>query len=154
MKNDYFDIVLPLIQNKRVLDIGSISHNFAKRGIYKTWNFDVFLKHTKYLMGIDIIEHDVKKAAEEGLKKIESAIHSGKYQIVIMDEINVAVSFGLLNLNNALRVIQERLDNVEIIATGRSAPKEFIKIADLVTEMKEVKHYYEKGIVARKGIEK
>jgi cob(I)alamin adenosyltransferase len=95
-----------------------------------------------------------KEAAREGLEKVRQAIHSGKHNIVIMDEINMAVAFNLLDLAEVLEVILGRPDDVELIATGREAPEEFKKHADLVSEIKEVKHYFKKGVQARKGIEK
>jgi 2-polyprenyl-3-methyl-5-hydroxy-6-metoxy-1,4-benzoquinol methylase len=64
--NKYYDIILPLIQDKKVLDLGSISHDFDKRYAAKEWNFDIFLKHAKYLKGIDILSTDVEKAQANG----------------------------------------------------------------------------------------
>lgn len=97
-------------------------------------------------------EKDVK-LAKLGLSKAAEAIRSGAYDLVILDEINVAVYHGLLEAQEVIEVIANRPSDVEIILTGRYAPTEFIEIADLVTEMTEVKHYYTKGVQARKGIE-
>ena len=94
-----------------------------------------------------------KKRAEKGFKVCMDNINSGKYDVVILDEINVAIHLGLLNLEQVLVLLKKRLKGVEIILTGRYAPQKLIEIADLVTEMREVKHYYHKGIKARKGIE-
>jgi len=79
---------------------------------------------------------------------------SGTYRIVIFDEINVTVYFNLLSEKDIHSVLDKKPEDVEIILTGRYAPDSFMERADLVTEMKEIKHYYEKGIPARKGIEK
>ena len=92
-------------------------------------------------------------AAEEGLKEVSSVIRSGKYDMVVLDEANIAVYFKLFSVDDLITVIQNKTDVTEIIITGRYAPKELIEIADLVTEMKEIKHYYNKGVEARKGIE-
>lgn len=78
---------------------------------------------------------------------------SGQYDIVVLDEVNVALWFGLLTLGEVLAFLDQRPEGVEVILTGRRAPQELIDRADLVTEMREVKHYYRQGVVARNGIE-
>ncbi len=98
-------------------------------------------------------EEDVKMA-HEGLKKAEDAMLSGRYDIVILDEVNVSIYLKTLSLDEVLRFIDKKPESVELILTGRYAPQELIDRADLVTEMKEVKHYYTKGVIAREGIEK
>jgi len=99
----------------------------------------------------------VKKIDYEEAKKAFSfgmaGMKSGHYDMVIFDELNIALYYELLDLKEVIREIKEKPDNVEVIITGRRAPKEIIEIADLVTEMKEIKHPYQKGIEARKGIE-
>jgi len=92
--------------------------------------------------------------AKEGLEKIKKAIVSEDYDIVIADEICVAYHFDLLRLENLIDLVEIKPKNVELVFTGRKAPKELIEQADLVTEMKEIKHPYKQGIEARKGIEK
>jgi cob(I)alamin adenosyltransferase len=82
----------------------------------------------------------------------EAAV-SGAYDVVILDEINCAVSFGLLPVGEVLDLIDRKGAGVELVLTGRGAPPELIEKADLVTEMKEIKHYYAKGVPARRGIE-
>ena len=96
---------------------------------------------------------DIQKA-RRGLKKCREAMLSSKYRIIILDEINVAVYFNLLSEKEILSLLSEKPKGVEVILTGRYAPPSFLKKADLVTEMKEKKHYYKKGVKARKGIEK
>jgi cob(I)alamin adenosyltransferase len=93
------------------------------------------------------------KAAMEGLDDIRTVVQSRKYSVVILDEINIALLYNLFNIHSLLPIIQNKPDELEIILTGRYADPELIKVADLVTEMKDIKHYYEKGIMARKGIE-
>lgn len=92
-------------------------------------------------------------AARRGLGRARAAMTSGEYDIVILDEICVAIHYGLIEKATLLRFLQERPRNVELILTGRYCPQEVMEAADLVTEMKEVKHYYQKGVVARTGIE-
>jgi cob(I)alamin adenosyltransferase len=95
-----------------------------------------------------------RRLAREGWELAKKTIRDGKADIVILDEINCAIDFGLLPLEEVLGVIAEKPDGMELILTGRGAPRELIEIADLVTEMKEVKHYYAKGVDARVGVER
>jgi cob(I)alamin adenosyltransferase len=92
--------------------------------------------------------------ARRGLERAREAMLSGQYDIVVLDEVNVTIWFGLLAVEEALTFLDQRPDHVEIVLTGRRAPQELIERADLVTEMREVKHYYEQGVQARKGIER
>ena len=73
--------------------------------------------------------------------------------MIILDEICIAIHYDLISIDDVVKVINLRNENTEIILTGRYAPQQLIDIADLVTEMKEIKHYYNRGIVARRGIE-
>lgn len=98
-------------------------------------------------------ESDIKQA-QEGLKEILKTAQTHAYHIYILDEINVAVHFGLLSLNDVMMFLEQMPKDVEIIMTGRWAPKELIEQADLVTEMNCLAHYYEQGVSAREGIEK
>lgn len=97
-------------------------------------------------------EEDIRMA-HEGLKVAAEALKSGRYGLVVLDEVNVAVSVGLLTAEEVLDAVKNRAEGTEVIMTGRDAPSEFIEYADLVTEMKKVKHYFDEGISARKGIE-
>jgi cob(I)alamin adenosyltransferase len=92
--------------------------------------------------------------AQRGLEQAREAMLSGEYDIVVLDEINVAIWFGLLTADEVLAFLDEKPEHVEVILTGRRAPQELIERADLVTEMREVKHYYQQGVAARKGIER
>ncbi len=91
--------------------------------------------------------------AREGFEKAVKAIDSGKYDIVVLDELNVALDFNLIPLDDALRLIAGIPEGLELIITGRYAKPEIIDKADLVTEMREIKHYYREGVQSRKGIE-
>ncbi|GAB6273371.1 MAG: cob(I)yrinic acid a,c-diamide adenosyltransferase [Peptococcaceae bacterium] len=92
--------------------------------------------------------------AQEGLSKARKAMLSGNYDLIIFDEINTAYFYQLISLNDMLDLITGKPDGVEIVFTGRYAPPEIVDQADLVTEMVEVKHYFQKGVYARDGIER
>lgn len=93
------------------------------------------------------------QVARDGLQTAAEAIASGDFHVVVLDEINVAVNLGLLDVQQVLEPIRSRPQHVEVVLTGRDAPEEFVQAADLVTEMRQVKHFYEAGIPARRGIE-
>ncbi len=94
------------------------------------------------------------RLAREGWELAKKAILGGKADIVVLDEINCAIDFGLLPLEEVIEVIKRKPDGMELVLTGRGAPQELIEVADLVTEMREVKHYYAKGVDARVGVER
>jgi cob(I)alamin adenosyltransferase len=91
--------------------------------------------------------------AKSGLNKAIKVISSGKYDVVILDEINIALHCKLLSLKEVIGLIKLTSKKTELILTGRNAHTQVIKMADLVSEVREIKHYYKKGIKARKGIE-
>jgi len=93
------------------------------------------------------------EAAQQGLQEAQQAIASGEYPLVILDEANVAVDIGLFSAEALLAVVNAKPQHVEIVITGRNAHRRIIDRADLVTEMRQVKHYYSKGVEARAGIE-
>jgi cob(I)alamin adenosyltransferase len=109
----------------------------------------------KDLMHVKVppLEEDVRMAAD-GLTRAKQAMMSGEYDIVVFDEILTAHCFLLITVEEILDVVRTRPDAVEIVLTGRHAPQEVIDAVDLVTEMVEIKHYYTKGVEARKGIER
>lgn len=94
-----------------------------------------------------------KAEAQAALAAARKDIVSGDYDLVILDEINVAVYFQLLGVDEVLQLIKDKPPHVELILTGRKAPEKLIEIADLVTEMGKIKHPFDKGVKARKGIE-
>lgn len=93
------------------------------------------------------------KYANDALKHAKDVIKSGKYDVVILDEINVAMDFGLINEKEVLDLMKEKPENMELVLTGRYAPQEILKNADLITEMLEIKHPYKSGMKCRKGID-
>jgi len=94
------------------------------------------------------------RQAERGLERAREAMRSGAYDIIVLDEVCIAIWFGLLSVKKVLDFIAEKPEQVELILTGRRAPEALIQRADLVTEMREIKHYYTQGVIARKGIER
>ena len=124
------------------------------------------LKATEYLPHLDLeqfgdicfilgepSEQD-RADAQKGLLRMKEILVSGEYDIVIFDELNTALHFSLISVEEALGVLDMKPERAEVILTGRYAPQEIIDRADLVTEMLEIKHYYNKGVDARAGIEK
>jgi len=97
-------------------------------------------------------KEDIRQA-QEALKLARQVISSGRYDLVILDEVNVALHLKLIELDEVLGLIGEKPVHVELVLTGRNAPDGILQVVDLVTEMKEVKHPYSKGVPARKGIE-
>lgn len=94
-----------------------------------------------------------QKIAKEAITIAKEKISSGKYNIVILDEINYAVNLGLVDVNDVLDLIKSKPENVTLVLTGNHVKEEIIDAADLVTEMKEIKHPFQKGIRAKKGID-
>lgn len=94
-----------------------------------------------------------RQEAERALEAARQAVMGGQYHVVVLDEINVALAFGLIPLEPVLDLVRNKPPRVELILTGRKAPPELIAAADLVTEMREVKHPFQKGILARPGID-
>jgi cob(I)alamin adenosyltransferase len=91
--------------------------------------------------------------ALRALKRAEDIMLCNEYNIIILDEIIVAIYFKLFPISDVIDLINKKPDNIELILTGRYCPEEIIEKADLVTEMKEIKHYYTKNVLSRKGIE-
>lgn len=93
------------------------------------------------------------ESAQRALKRAEEVLHSGQFDLVVLDEINVAFKLGLLDLGAVLRILESRPPHVEVVCTGRGAPLELMGIADYVTRMEAIKHPFERGVEGRKGIE-
>ena len=91
--------------------------------------------------------------AQEGFKYSKEIVNNGKYDMIILDEINVAVDYNLISLKEITKLIEEKPEKLELILTGRYAHPEIVRYADLVTEMLEIKHPYQQGVEARKGID-
>ena len=93
-------------------------------------------------------------AARKGMERVREIFAAGRHQVVILDEANVAAACGLFSPVDLLKLVDAKPDEVEVVLTGRNAAPEILARADLVTEMKMVKHYYQQGVPARTGIEK
>lgn len=91
--------------------------------------------------------------ARDGLARCAVWLSEGEYDVVVLDELNIALYFGLLDIGEVLDVLASRTPHVEVVITGRYAPQELYAVADLVTEMHEVKHYYSQGVLSRDGID-
>ena len=91
--------------------------------------------------------------AQDTFRAVREKVLSGAYDMVILDEVNYAVSYGLLAKEEVLQLLRDKPERVHLVLTGRNAPQEFIDAADLVTEMREIKHPKQKGVSAQKGVE-
>lgn len=132
---------------------------FLKKGCYNELNV------LKKLKGLEIEQFGtgcfIKKnpkaedlcLAQKAVNRIHEVYASGKYDVVVLDELSVALFYKLIKKKDVLAIIRKKPKTVELIITGRKAPAWLIDEADLVTEMKEIKHYYKKGVKARQGIE-
>jgi cob(I)alamin adenosyltransferase len=101
----------------------------------------------------DIMERD-RTLATEALESAVSEMTEGRWDMLILDELNTACTLGLVPVERVLQLMDLKPDGLELILTGRGAPEEVVEKADLVTEMREIKHYYQQGVPAREGIEK
>lgn len=96
-----------------------------------------------------------KKQGKSGIEHIKNIMKQNEHKIIILDEVCVALWFNIISLDDIIEIIKLKNENTELILTGRKAPEKLINMADLVTEMKEIKHYYNThGVLARNGIEK
>lgn len=132
------------VKGKHYSELESIKKNL-KEMVVKQFGLDCF-----------IVNEPKKKdfiVANKGLNEMKKIIESGKYELIIMDELNIALYYRLFDLNKVLEILKQKPKHVEIVITGRYAHEKIIEIADLVTEMNEIKHYFQKGIQARTGIE-
>ena len=105
------------------------------------------------LLGPEDINVEDRELGRKALMAARRAVENGQYDLVVMDEINTAVAWKIVGLESVLELIKDKPDNVELILTGRYAVPQLVATADLVTEMVNIKHPYDKGIEARKGID-
>ena len=97
-------------------------------------------------------EEDIR-LAREGWKEIQDVLKRDEYDLLILDEIGIALHYHLVSLEEVKQLVREKPDGVELVLTGRKIPEELYEQADLVTEMRQIKHYYNAGVPAREGIE-
>ncbi len=124
---------------------------YSEHGSLKKLGIDYELYGTKEFV-VGEPSEEIKELCKKGLERAKKAFDEG-YDLVILDEANVAVHLKAMELEDLLDVVRSKPESVELVITGRYAPKELVEIADLVTEMREIKHYYQKGVQARKGVE-
>ncbi|MBE0451275.1 MAG: cob(I)yrinic acid a,c-diamide adenosyltransferase [Clostridia bacterium] len=91
--------------------------------------------------------------ARKALQKCATILESEQYDLVILDEINIALYYDLIDVNEVIDALEHRKKSIEVVLTGRYAPEKLIVLADLVTEMKEIKHYYTQGVLSREGFD-
>ena len=91
--------------------------------------------------------------AQEGFDYAKDIIKNEKFDLVILDELNVVVDYNLVKLDDVVKLLEQKPEKLELVLTGRDVHPEIVKIADLVTEMLEIKHPYQQGVIARKGID-
>ena len=106
----------------------------------------------KFVIEVPPSKEDVK-LAKEAFKLAKEVVSGGEYDVVILDEINVALHLKLVGVDEVRDLIRNKPEHVELVLTGRDAPPEVVELADLVTEMREIKHPYTKGARPRRGIE-
>ena len=106
----------------------------------------------KFVTDVPPAEDDVR-LAKEAFKLAREVVNGGEYDVVVLDEINVALHLKLIGIEEVVELIRSKPKHVELILTGRYVPPEVVELADLVTEMKEIKHPYTKGVPPRRGIE-
>ncbi len=128
--------------NFRILQTGSLKYKaLSKKAGKKGWP------------GKDTLSSKAGQLAQRGLAAAQKALEENEYDIIILDELNVALEFGLLQSREVTEILKNKPKHAEVVITGRYAHPEILEIADLVSEVRELKHYYKKGITARVGIE-
>jgi cob(I)alamin adenosyltransferase len=141
----------PCIKQQKQLKIDGFSPKGSRdKTIFDFVRDDIDCGTCRYCFINDEVQNDYVK---EGLKKSKEIVSSGRYNLVILDEINVAISLGLIPVEKVVELIKNKPAKVELVLTGRGAPEEIIEVANLITEMKPHKHYFDKGQMARRGIE-
>jgi len=123
-----------------------ILKKFSPELYYKNFGKKGFVKNK--------VDSKIKDLILKGWKEIKELVKSKSYNILVLDEISYALNWEIIDLKEFLEFLKNKPKNLEIVITGRNVPEEILEIADLVTEMKKIKHYYDKGVKSRKGIEK
>ena len=140
----------PCIKQQKQLKLSGFSIKKENKEIFDFVREDVDCSPCRFCFLNDDVQKDY---VEEAFKKALEVVLSGDYDLVILDEINVAMHLGFLEVELVMNMIANKAPHVELVLTGRGAPEEIIELADLVTEMKPHKHYFDKGVAARRGVE-
>lgn len=133
--------------------------NYGELNSFRNLSPEIAQNLTIIQAGLDRIVYSINKTendAEEiqkGWELAKDAILNDKYNLIILDEANIAIDLGLIELNEVIKVLKNKPEEMEIVLTGRNAKPEIIELAHLVSEIKPIKHYWDTGIAARKGIE-
>jgi cob(I)alamin adenosyltransferase len=136
--------MIQFMKGRRYSEIDALDHiqNFT---VVQFGRDEFVLKENPEQIDIDL--------ARKGFEQAKKIINKGEHDVVILDEINVAVDYNLIPLNDVLQLLEEKPKKVELILTGRYASPEVVKQADIVSEILEIKHHYQNGIESRKGID-
>lgn len=129
---------------------GGYGEHIAASG---TENMTIIPMGPDHMCGREVTREEDLEYTRRGLEKAEEVLTSGEYDMVILDEINNSLRFGLVDAAGVISLLERRAPHTEVVLTGRGVPQEIIDYADLVTEMTLVKHPFDRGIRARKGIE-
>lgn len=133
--------------------------NYGELKSFKNLSDEISNNLTIVQAGLDRIVYahnkssDDEKEIKQGWEITKKAILNDEYQLIILDEINIAIDLNILDIDEVIEVLKNKPKDMEIVLTGRNAHKKAIEIAHLVSEIKPVKHYWDTGVVARKGIE-
>lgn len=152
-------LVLRAVGYKRrclIIQFGKIWFIGEKEGVKKLSPYVKFIQGGKgfvKILGDKLPLSEHKKAVRETFELLYKEVMSDKWDVIVADEVVGAVSSKLLSLTKLLQLVKHKPDKLDLVLTGHHAPDKLIKAADLVTEMKEVKHPYQKGILAKKGID-
>lgn len=139
-------------ENKAIKKIKNFDiESFGRAGFFLP--YDQLKNHSQSEVGISPISESDIALAKKGWNFAKEVSEAEKYQLLILDEIITALNLGLIDKEKILGFIKKYRDKMDIVLTGRNCPKEIIEMADLVTRCQEVKHYYQKGQKARRGIE-
>jgi cob(I)alamin adenosyltransferase len=148
------------------LALRAVGHNFKIAIVHfmKIWDYGEVRSLER--LGIDLFRYGTTELidpenpspvdfeqAKLALEKAQALVREGDYDILILDEITVAISFGLISLQEVVDLLEGKPDNLEVILTGRTCPETLFEKADLISRIDEIKHPYKKGLQARKGIE-
>lgn len=137
--------IAQFVKGQEYSEVKAIRQYLSQQVEIKQYGLDCFIYNNPTQEDID--------AAKNGFAEVSQILLSGRYDVVILDEANIAIYYNLFSVEELILLLQQIPEQTEVVITGRYAAPELIKLADLVTEMKEIKHYYTSGVNARVGIE-
>jgi cob(I)alamin adenosyltransferase len=140
----------PCIKQQKQLKLNGFKDDDKNKRLFDFIRDDIKCGSCRYCFLNDDVQKDY---VEQAYKKSYEVVMSGNHHIVILDEVNTAMALNFLDTQHVIKLIKEKPNHVELILTGRNVPKIIVEHADLFTEMKMHKHYFNKGILARRGVE-